>query len=103
MLRAAPHMVGIAQLVRAADCGSEGRGFESRYPPFSNHSPNLAARPPADFFGFFGALKKGEFFGVHPKKVGPGRRAWASCFESRISAQHSKSFPPRRLRERCGK
>ncbi len=26
-------MVGIAQLVRAPDCGSGGRGFESRYPP----------------------------------------------------------------------
>ncbi len=26
-------MVGIAQLVRASDCGSEGRGFESHYPP----------------------------------------------------------------------
>ena len=27
-------MVGIAQLVSASDCGSEGRGFESHYPPF---------------------------------------------------------------------
>jgi hypothetical protein len=28
------------------------------------------SRPPsADFFGFFGALKRGDFFGVHPKKV----------------------------------
>ena len=26
-------MVVIAQLVRASDCGSEGRGFESRFPP----------------------------------------------------------------------
>ena len=26
-------MVGVAQLVRASDCGSEGRGFESHYPP----------------------------------------------------------------------
>ena len=24
----------VAQLVRASDCGSEGRGFESRLPPF---------------------------------------------------------------------
>lgn len=24
----------VAQLVRASDCGSEGRGFESRQPPF---------------------------------------------------------------------
>ena len=27
-------MVGIAQLVSASDCGSEGPGFESLYPPF---------------------------------------------------------------------
>ena len=27
------NMVGIAQLVRALDCGSRGRGFESHYPP----------------------------------------------------------------------
>ena len=26
-------MVDIAQLVSASDCGSEGRGFESHYPP----------------------------------------------------------------------
>lgn len=26
-------MVSIAQLVRASDCGPEGRGFDSHYPP----------------------------------------------------------------------
>ena len=26
-------MVGVAQLVRVADCGSVGRGFESHHPP----------------------------------------------------------------------
>lgn len=26
-------MVGVAQLVRVSDCGSDGRGFESRHPP----------------------------------------------------------------------
>ena len=26
-------MVVVAQLVRASDCGSEGRGFEPRFPP----------------------------------------------------------------------
>jgi hypothetical protein len=26
-------MVAIAQLVRASDCGSEGRGFETHWPP----------------------------------------------------------------------
>ena len=28
-------MVGVAQLVSASDCGSEGRGFESLYPPWA--------------------------------------------------------------------
>ena len=28
-----PNMVGIAQLVRAPDCGSGGREFDSHYPP----------------------------------------------------------------------
>ncbi len=27
------YMVVVAQLVRASDCGSEGRGFESHLPP----------------------------------------------------------------------
>ena len=28
------NMVDLAQLVRASDCGSEGRGFEPHIPPF---------------------------------------------------------------------
>jgi hypothetical protein len=30
-------MVGVAQLVRALDCGSRGRGFKSPRPPFTLH------------------------------------------------------------------
>ena len=30
---APPFMAGVAQLVRASDCGPEGRGFDSRLPP----------------------------------------------------------------------
>ena len=30
-------MVGVAQLVRVPDCGSEGRGFESLLPPFKKN------------------------------------------------------------------
>ena len=29
----APFVVGVAQLVRAEDCGSSGRGFKSRHSP----------------------------------------------------------------------
>ena len=32
-------MVGIAQVVRAPDCGSGGRGFESHYPPQLKRQP----------------------------------------------------------------
>ena len=31
-------MVAIAQLVRASDCGSEGRGFEPHWPPQKDQS-----------------------------------------------------------------
>ena len=31
-------MVAVAQLVRASDCGSEGRGFESHLPPIAKSS-----------------------------------------------------------------
>src|SRR4029079_16448734 len=34
-------MVGVAQLVRAPDCGSGGRGFETRHPP---HAPSENVR-----------------------------------------------------------
>ena len=30
------HMVDVAQLVSASDCGSEGRGFDSHHPPHKN-------------------------------------------------------------------
>ena len=33
-------MVGVSQLVRASDCGSEGRGFESHHPPHMKRKPN---------------------------------------------------------------
>lgn len=36
-------MEGVAQLVRASDCGSEGRGFESHHSPIK----------PCNFAGFF--------------------------------------------------
>ena len=37
-------MVIVAQLVRASDCGSEGRGFEP------HQSPRKIPRPLGDFF-----------------------------------------------------
>jgi hypothetical protein len=37
-------MVVVAQLVRASDCGSEGRGFESHLPPKKNPKHLLISR-----------------------------------------------------------
>ena len=37
------NMVDIAQLVSASDCGSEGRGFESHYPPHEKTGTHLGA------------------------------------------------------------
>ncbi len=34
-------MVGVAQLVRASDCGSECRGFESPHPPLYLHKARV--------------------------------------------------------------
>jgi hypothetical protein len=62
--------------------GATGEGLGSpvlcRLIPLSSpQTPDAELQTlPGDFFGFFGALKKGDFFGVHPKKV---RRASASC------------------------
>ncbi len=33
LCRPSTHMEALAQLVRASDCGSEGRGFEPHMPP----------------------------------------------------------------------
>ena len=44
-------MAGIAQLVRAPDCGSGGRGFKSRYSPqvfYGTKAPYRKAR--VDFY-----------------------------------------------------
>ena len=41
-------MVVLAQLVRASDCGSEGRGFEPHTPP--NITIPIKIRPQAYFF-----------------------------------------------------
>ena len=39
-------MVGVAQLVRAPDCGSGGRGFETRHSPHSERAMPLLNEGP---------------------------------------------------------
>ena len=48
------HLVGIAQLVSASDCGSEGRGFESHYPPSLKETTEYPV-----VLGFYWAIAKG--------------------------------------------
>ncbi len=46
-------MVVVAQLVRALDCGSGGRGFESHHPPkkeFEKSTPFFIGYTLANFF-----------------------------------------------------
>lgn len=67
-------MVGLAQLVRASDCGSEGHGFEPHIPPqrrLANGkslflSPSLDCSVPK----LYGKNLVGERFMVLWKKVG---------------------------------
>ena len=51
-------MVDIAQLVSASDCGSEGRGFESHYPPHKKDT-----HPGVFFYGINGIRKSGPTIG----------------------------------------
>ena len=41
LIFAARKTVVVAQLVRASDCGSEGRGFEPHQPPEKPRNPEL--------------------------------------------------------------
>jgi hypothetical protein len=50
-------MVIVAQLVRASDCGSEGRGFETRLSPLNKKSVEVIQR----FFKFYNLSTTGRF------------------------------------------
>ena len=71
---AAQILVAVAQLVRASDCGSEGREFKSPQPPHPSTRENLSARKqwrgfrllrmalskPFDAFSFAQGAPKGQ-------------------------------------------
>ena len=63
-------MVDIAQLVSASDCGSEGRGFESHYPPHKNPE----------------AFASGIFYGVDNGLDSKGRQPQRGC--KKVSGGH---------------
>src|SRR5580698_5744891 len=62
-------------------------------------------RRSGDFFGFFGAQKKGRLFWVGGKKSRTRGRAARDGVEECVAAGSSKCFAPRRLRSgavECG-
>ena len=74
------YMVDVAQLVRASDCGSEGRGFEPHLPPLVTGAPPQTPRLPA--LTCFESEKKTVivtwscFFSKHTASVGPLMRTF---------------------------
>ena len=55
------NMVGVAQLASASDCGSEGRGFESLYPPEEKPYPKARSLR----IRFFNALDLEKFLLIY--------------------------------------
>jgi hypothetical protein len=53
-------MAGVAQLVRASDCGSEGRGFKSHHSPHANPYRKVGfcnlRQPPARLLGLYSLI-----------------------------------------------
>ena len=90
-------MVDIAQLVSASDCGSEGRGFESHYPPqkkrtspfglvlfFWRHGDNGIRMAQATLSCCFAAIHLEPGPGIAGVKNSPG-----DCFSGRGRIQGS--------------
>jgi hypothetical protein len=72
-------MVGVAQLVRAPDCESGGRGFKSRHPPHIGHVAQLDRALPSEGRGRrFDSFRDQSF-----KKAGP--RARLFCCRGRLT------------------
>ena len=59
MVKYGQSLVGVAQVVRARDCGSRGWGFESPHPP---HLPSLGGRS-------FGGVPDSPLLVVPPKTI----------------------------------
>ena len=72
-------MVDIAQLVSASDCGSEGRGFESHYPPHKKKPHPFGWGSFYGIMGFERPLRKhagGMFLGRGRIPRFPGAVLW---------------------------
>ena len=78
-------MVDIAQLVSASDCGSEGRGFESHYPPHKN--PEASAS--GIFYGVDNGIRRGSLSEAKAKNMP------VACFLAR-GRIHGRSMASRK-------
>ncbi len=82
-------MVGIAQLVSASDCGSEGRGFESHYPPFLLQCRMLGYRQ-----GVRHRTLTPTFAGSNPASPVTGSTTGAMLLFVYLQARHMESYKP---------
>ncbi len=85
-------MVDIAQLVRASDCGPEGRRFNSDYPPhFSGYYPARVARFRATLL-FFAEQEKARklSYKLFCTKQGKQENYPTNCFALNKESKESK-------------
>ena len=81
-------MASVAQLVRASDCGSEGRGFESRHSPFDIFG---VAQPQFSLNGFRGNWDSPNFILMLILFI---KVSWGSCLELLIVVQKAAGSNP---------
>ena len=82
-------MVDIAQLVSASDCGSEGRGFESHYPPHKKRQPIRVVF----FYEIMGFEESGPTVGRVKKCPGDTFLARGRIHGSKIAVANCKLAP----------
>ena len=100
-------MVAVAQLVRAPDCGSGGRGFKSPQPPSAKRRielrPGLNGVQPAGRWRFLGKesrVQRSEFRGESSESRGRGSLAVVSRFHIPYSEFRIPNGPFPRVRRR---
>ena len=88
-------MVDIAQLVSASDCGSEGRGFESHYPPHKKETSSFRMR----FFLFDDGFEPSNATVRWTAACRRSRRRQLNTFRPRRKCNESH-YPPQKQKPR---